>query len=141
MRMANWGLSILFGLAATISVGVGEARSQVTLIRVCNNTNIVADVAVTGLQGGVYVIKGWWPTGPGECRNTTYVDNGWAFLYAMNIAQNISWGGNDNSRRFCVVHAAMERVISPQYQCTPNLLRTFSGYFVEGGTFTWNLNP
>jgi uncharacterized membrane protein len=141
MRMARWGLSTLFGLMATLSVGVGQASSQTTLIRVCNNTNVVADVAVTGLQSGVYVIKGWWPTGPGECRNTTYVENGWTYLYAMNEPRRTSWGGNEHARRFCIVFAAMERVISPQFTCAAELLRTFSGYFVEGGTFTWNLNP
>jgi uncharacterized membrane protein len=141
MRMANWGLSVLFGLIATISIGAGEAKSQQSLIRVCNNTDILADIAVTGLQNGNYVIKGWWTAQPGQCTNTTYVEYGWVYLYAANFRQAIQWGGGGNPRRFCIVQGAMERVINPQYQCPPELLKSFSGYFTEVGTFTWNLNP
>ena len=141
MRMAKWGLSVLFALAATISVGGGEAKSQESLIRVCNNTDITADVAVTGLQGGRYVIKGWWSARPGQCTNTTYVEYGWVYVFAANFSEQISWGGGGDAKRFCVVQAAMERLITPQYQCPPDLLKTFSGYFTEVGVFTWNLNP
>jgi len=143
MRRAILGLSVLFGVVAMIALGGGNVRSQdqQSLIRICNNSDMNADAAVTGLQGGQYVIKGWWSVEAGHCTNTTYVGYGWVYLFAANFNRGVSWGGGGTPKRFCIVLSQMERVITPQFQCAPNLLKSFSGYFVESETATWNLGP
>jgi uncharacterized membrane protein len=141
MRTANWGLAIILGLFVTLSIGVGEAKSQLALLRVCNQSNIRAAVAVTahpspGNSG--FVIKGWWTVHPGNCVNTQYVPWGWVYLYADGPG-NTEWRGSD--QRFCVTYPGpFERTISPSYSCSGEILKSFTGYFVQSDTFTWNLH-
>jgi uncharacterized membrane protein len=143
MRAANWSLSVLFGFLAMLSVGVGEARSQTALLRVCNQSSIVASVAVTAHPApgnSAFLIKGWWTVNPGACVNTQYVPWGWVYVYAQAYSgADIEWRGNDT--RFCVTYPGpFERIISPSYTCSGDVLKSFTAYFIESESFTWNLN-
>ena len=143
MRTAQLALAVLCGFVTMLSIGVSEAMSQETLIRVCNRTNIPAAVAITAHPSpgnSAFVIRGWWIVNPGACRDTEYVPHGWAYFYAeANSRANIEWRGSD--QRFCVTYPGpFERIISPQYSCSGNVLKSFAGYYMDVGTFTWNLN-
>jgi uncharacterized membrane protein len=143
MRAAKWGLSVLVGFLAILSVGVGEARSQSALLQVCNKSIVKASVAVTAHSSpgnSNFVVKGWWTVDPGTCVNTQYVPHGWVYVYAQAYSgADIEWRGSDT--RFCVTYPGpFERVITPSYTCDGNILKSFTAYFIESETFTWTLN-
>ena len=143
MRVAKWGLSVLFGFLAMASIGVGEARSQLALLQVCNQSTITASVAVTAHPSpgnSNFLIKGWWTVNPGNCVNTQYVPRGWVYVYAQAYSgADIEWRGSD--QRFCVTYPGpFERIISASYSCSGNILKSFTGYFIDSETFTWTLN-
>src|SRR5437879_5436309 len=67
MCAAKWGLASILGIA-TLSIGASEALSQSVRVRVCNQSNLTAYVAVTGHPGdgdGRFLISGWYQTDPG----------------------------------------------------------------------------
>jgi len=141
MRLAKRGLAVLFGFLAMLSVGVGEAKSQSTVLRVCNRSPVEASVTVVShpYSGtSSFVIKGWWTVKPRTCVNTESVPSGWVYFYADSDSGD-EWRGN--SERFCVTYPGpFERTISAEYNCSGSILKSFSGFYVDGGTFTWNLN-
>jgi uncharacterized membrane protein len=143
MRAAKWGLAVILGSFVTLSIGIGEAKSQYALLRICNQSTIAASVAVTAHPSpgnSAFIIRGWWTVGSGTCVNAQYVPWGWVYLYAQAYSgANIEWRGSD--QRFCVTYPGpFERIISSSYNCSGNVLKSFTGYFVEGETFTWNLH-
>jgi uncharacterized membrane protein len=142
MRAARLGLSVLLGSLATLSIGIDEAWSQTTLLRVCNQSPITASVAITANLGPGdprWLTKGWWTVHPGACSNTAYIPSGWFYVYAQSYSGgDVEWRGND--RRFCVHYPGpFERIISPSYTCGPDRLKSFSGFFADGEMFTWTL--
>jgi uncharacterized membrane protein len=143
MRTMNWGLAGLLGLFASQSIGVGEAWSQRTLFAICNQSSIKAAVALTAHQSPnneAFLIRGWWIFEPGECGNLGYIPNGWAYFYAEAASgADIVWAGRD--QRFCVTYPGpFERIISSSYHCSGIYLKSFTGYFLDGGTFTLRLD-
>jgi uncharacterized membrane protein len=143
MRAAKWGLAIILGSFVTLSIGIGEAKSQYALLRICNQSTIAASVAVTAhpsAGNSAFIIRGWWTVRSGTCVNAQYVPWGWVYLYAQAYSgANIEWRGSD--QRFCVTYPGpFERIISSSYNCSGSVLKSFTGYFVEGETFTWNLH-
>jgi uncharacterized membrane protein len=143
MRAAKQSLAVLFGFLAMLSVGAGEARSQSALLRVCNQSIVKASVAVSAHASPgnpSFVVKGWWTVDPGTCVNTQYVPWGWVYVYAQAYSgADIDWRGSDV--RLCVAYPGpFERVNTPSYSCAGNALKSFTGYFIETETFTWNLN-
>jgi uncharacterized membrane protein len=143
MQAGKWGLAIVLASIATLSIGIGEAKSQYALLRICNQSTIAASAAVTAHPSpgnSAFVIRGWWTVPSGTCVNAQYVPWGWVYLYAQAYSgANIEWRGSD--QRFCVTYPGpFERIISASYHCSGNVLKSFHGYFVEGETFTWNLN-
>jgi uncharacterized membrane protein len=141
MRAAKWGLSAILGALSMISVGVGEARSQDAFVVVCNRSGIDAWVAVTAhptTGDPRFLISGWFEVVPGSCRELYYVGRGWAYFYAETSRGEAYWAGN--SQRFCVNYPGpFNRYISDAYNCSGVFLKSFNGYYVEGGTFTWTL--
>jgi uncharacterized membrane protein len=145
MRAAKWGLSVVLGLA--MSIGAWEASSQQTLrpqtlVRVCNQSNVVAYATLTAHPApgdARFLITGWYRVDTGNCREIRYAAPGWIYLYAESEGNPTVWRGND--QRFCVAYPGpYQRYISDDYQCSGELLKGFTGYYVQPGTFTWNLH-
>jgi uncharacterized membrane protein len=143
MPAAKWSLSVLCGFLAMLSIGVGEARSQTALLRVCNQSNVKASVAITAhpsAGNSNFVIKGWWTVDPGTCVNAQYVGWGWVYFYALAYSgADIEWRGSDV--QLCVaLPGPFERAVTASSTCDASILKSFTGYFIEAGTFTWTLN-
>ena len=144
MGIRRPGLAVLLGLFATISIGVGEARSQLALLRVCNQSHDTAQVAITAHPApgdSRFLIKGWWIVHPGTCVNAqTAPLRQWAYFYAEAYSgADVEWRGRD--QRFCVSYPGpFERFISSSYSCSGNVLKSFTGYFIDEEMFTWYLD-
>jgi uncharacterized membrane protein len=141
LMRARWGLSVLIGLVSFLFAGTGQALSQV-LVRVCNDASFAAYVALTAHPSPGdprFLISGWYNVNSGSCFDTRYVGPGWFYLYAENDSGDIVWSGND--QRFCVNYPGpFDRYISDNYNCSGSFLKGFTGYYSDGGLFTWRLH-
>jgi uncharacterized membrane protein len=142
MRASKWGVSIVLGLSSSISVGAGAAQAQTTLLRVCNEADVVAYAVVTAhpAPGDLrFLISGWYRVETGRCGNIRYVAAGWIYLYAESQGNPMVWRGAD--KRFCVAYPGpFERFISGDHICFLDLLKGFTAYFIQPGVFTWTLH-
>jgi len=142
MRAPKWALSAAIGALAMMSAGTGEAWSADAFLSVCNRSSINAWVAVTAHPSSGdprFMVSGWFEVKPGSCRDLYSIGSGWAYFYAESDDTNLYWSGN--AARFCVNYPGpFNRYISDDYTCSGANLKSFIGYYVDGGDFTWTLN-
>jgi uncharacterized membrane protein len=136
-------LAFVLGLAAAFAPTPVLAKEGLIKIRVCNNSNDVALVAISYIPVGEsrFYNRGWFPYEPGECAILVGTDNATFYGYADADGTDRYWGGDHS---LCV-----------EYPGPYNFYTGTSGYcetwqdvreFVvmkakEPGVFTWNLNP
>jgi uncharacterized membrane protein len=142
MRAVKWVLSAIVAIVSLMSLGTGEARSQQLFVQICNNTNIHAWATLTAHEregDPRFLIDGWYEIPARSCQDIKYVGRGWIYFYAESDDGRIWWSGN--SQRFCVQYPGpFARYISDDFNCSGNLLKSFAGYYANGGTFTWEMD-
>lgn len=119
------------------------AQSSIT-IRVCNNSNQPANVALSYQPLGYnqFYNEGWYTVQPRACRDLAQTGNAYFYAYAEVLNDsNRSWEGDFP---LCVIYPGPFAFWSDnsRYCGSGQTLRNFETmHFDNWGVFTWTLNP
>ena len=142
--------TIVLGAAilSAMMLGVGpaapaEAQSIVITLRVCNNTNDTAQVAVSyqPVGSGAFYNEGWYNVLPGQCRDVAQTTNAYMYGYAeVQHSDTDVWQGNHD---LCVAYPgpyAFWDNGSPYCDASQEVRGFVTLHADTWGVFTWNLN-
>jgi len=145
-------MSRAFVIAASVisalTVGVGTpasaeagAQSNLITLRVCNNTNFTALVAISyqPVGSGNFRNEGWYNVGPRECRNLAETTNAYMYVYAEAEGDDSAWQGDHS---LCVEYPGpYDFWESGSARCESwQEVRGFVTLHAEDwGPYTWNL--
>lgn len=131
--------ALTFGLGTPMQA---QAQSNRITLRVCNNTNDTAQVAISYQPVGSSTFRngGWYNVAPRECRNLAETTNAYMYGYAEVEGSDDAWQGThslcveypgpydfwDNGSTYC-----------ESWQETRGFVTLHAE---EWGPFTWNLN-
>ena len=118
MRALKWAL-----LAACLALGMAfvepsEAQPGTFTLRVCNNTEDPAMLAIIhriGVNDRRLVVKGWFNLDPG-CHEASEIPKGYFYFYAFVPGKEAYWGG-DRANTCVSNRGNFERVAMPNYSC------------------------
>jgi len=119
-------------------------QAQHITIRVCNNTNENANVALSYEPVGsqTFYNEGWYGVPANSCRDLVDTDNGYIYAYAEVLNDSTRYWSGNNSQ--CVMYPGPYAFWSTtsQYCESGQEARNFQELHTDQwGVFTWNLNP
>lgn len=143
LAAACLALSVVQAAPAAAQKGVASGPQDIT-IRVCNNTNDNARVALSyqPVGRGQFYNEGWYGVPSRSCQDLVHTDN--AYIYAYAEVENDGeryWSG---THPLCVIYPGPYAFWSDNaVNCaTGQELRNFVVLHAEEfGSFTWNLDP
>jgi len=129
--------------AAPVKASGPPSGSSVITLRVCNATQVMAQVAISyqPVGAGTFSNAGWYNVAPGQCRDLAQTTNAYMYGYAeVEGSDTDVWQGDhplcveypgpyefwDNGSAYCEGHQEVRNFVTMHAQ---NL-----------GVFTWTLN-
>lgn len=142
-------LSLAAATVTALTLGVAPAatvqaqQGQSITIRVCNNTNEVAQVALSykPLRAAQFYNEGWFNVNPRSCRDLAETGNSYIYGYAEVEGSDTEVWQGDHPR--CVLFPGpYEFWDTGSTYCNPGEeTRNFvTLYAANWGVFTWNLD-
>lgn len=133
-------------ILSSLTIGAGPPSGgggDVITLRVCNNTRVTAQVAISyqPVGSGTFINAGWFNVRPGQCRDLAETTNAYMYGYAEVEGSDVDvWQGNhplcveypgpyefwDNGSAYC-----------ESWQEVRNFETLHATSF---GIFTWDLN-
>lgn len=132
--------ALAIGVAPPVEV---QAQSNEIILRVCNNTGVTAQVAISyqPLGASIFRNEGWYNVNPGQCRDLARTSNAYMYGFAeVEGSDTDTWSGDhqlcveypgpydywDNGSAYC-----------ESWQETRGFVTMHADNW---GVFTWNLN-
>jgi uncharacterized membrane protein len=142
MRALNWALSAFCLALGMTFVDPSEAQSGTFTLRVCNNSEDPAMLAIIhrlGVNDRRFVVKGWFNLEPG-CSEASEFPKGYFYFFAFVPGKEAYWGGDHPNT--CVSNGGnFERVATPNYTCRDGeVLMPFAEIQVTQDVHTINLD-
>ena len=142
MRALKWALTAVCLALGIAFAGPSEAQSGTFTLRVCNNTEDTATLAIIhrfGVNDGRFVVKGWFNLEPG-CSEASGFPKGFFYFFAFVPGKEAYWGGDRPNT--CVSNREnFERVATPNYSCREGeALMPFAEIHVTQDVHTINLD-
>lgn len=142
MRALKWALSAACLALGLTFVGPSEAQPGTFTLRVCNNTEDPAMLAIIhrlGVNDRRFVVKGWFNLEPG-CSDASGFPKGFFYFFAFVPGKDAYWGGDRGNT--CVSNGGnFERVATPNYSCRDGeVLVPFAEIHVTQDVHTINLD-
>jgi uncharacterized membrane protein len=142
MRALKWALSVACLALGMTFVGPSEAQSGTFTLRVCNNTEDPAKLAIihrVGESDPRFVVKGWFNLEPG-CNEASGFPKGYFYFFAFVPGTEAYWGG-DHANTCVSNRGNFERVAMRNYTCRDGeVLVPFAEIQVSQDVHTINLD-
>ena len=136
-------LTLLSPVGSAAAGPVSSAQTQTITLRVCNNTDDIAQVAVSykPLGSNTFYNEGWFNVGARQCENLAETSNAYMYGYAeVDGSDEDIWQG---SHPRCVEYPGPYAFwdTASTYCETNQEVRNFETLHAENwGVFTWNLD-
>jgi uncharacterized membrane protein len=141
MRALKWALSAACLALGMTFVGPSAAQPGTFTLRVCNNTEDSAMLAIIhrlGADDRRFVVKGWFNLEPG-CNEASGIPKGFFYFFAFVPGKEAYWGGDRSNT--CVGKGNFERMPTPNYNCkNGEVLMPFAEIEVTQDIHTLNLD-
>jgi uncharacterized membrane protein len=142
MRALKWAMSAACLVLGPVLVGPSEAQTDTFTLRVCNNSEDPAMLAIIhrlGVNDRRFVVKGWFSLEPG-CSEASEIPKGYFYFFAFVPGKEAYWGGDRANT--CVSNGGnFERVATPNYSCRDGeVLVPFAEIWVTQDVHTINLD-
>jgi uncharacterized membrane protein len=142
MQVLKWALSAACLALGLTSVGSSKAEPGTFTLRVCNNTEDPAMLAIIhrlGADDRRFVVKGWFNLEPG-CSEASEFPKGYFYFFAFVPGKEAYWGG-DRANTCVSNRGNFERVATPNYSCPEGeVLMPFAEIHVTQDVHTINLD-
>jgi len=142
MRALKCTLSAACLALGMMFVGPSEAQPGTFTLRVCNNTEDPAMLAIIhriGVNDRRFVVKGWFSIEPG-CNEASEIPKGHFYFFAFVPGKEAYWGG-DRANTCVSNRGNFERVAMPNYSCRDGeVLVPFAEIEVTQDVHTINLD-
>ena len=142
MLALKWALSAACLALGLTFVGPSEAQPGTFTLRVCNNTEDPAMLAIihrAGVNDRHFVVKGWFNLEPG-CNESSGFPKGYFYFFAFVPGKEAYWGG-DRANTCVSNRGNFERVAMPNYSCRDGeVLVPFAEIEVTQDVHTINLD-